>query len=158
MNEEMDSLFDEEEGFDDFDFILDDPEEVEPIAPGHESVTLESQNELDDLMENIEEEKPLLKMGPYLPKQDTAYQETEYVDTNGDGSLIPLVLEMPSKPIHDHELAMWDTINDFETGSWSAKAQGIKTGWQSMDDAFDGGIKSGFIIIGGDSNIGRLTL
>ena len=154
MNEEMDNLFDDEEGFDDFDFVLDEPEDVEPIGP---SIEPAPENIQPEETQNVEspEEKPLLKLEPYLPKQDTAYQETEYVDTTGDGSLIPLVLDMPAKPTHDHELAMWDAINEFEVGSWSTKAQGIKTGWQSMDDAFDGGIKSGFIIVGGDSNIGK---
>lgn len=155
MNKDIDDLFDDDEGFDDFNFTLEEAEDIDPIGPSIEPNLQVELPEETPINHATEPEKPILKMGPYLPTQDTAYQETEYVDTTGDGDLVPLVLDMPAKPIHDHEVAMWDTINEFEMGSWSSKAQGIKTGWKSMDDAFDGGIKSGFIIVGGDSNIGK---
>ena len=47
------------------------------------------------------------------------------------------------------------TIDEFENNAWQAKNTGIKTGFDSVDKAFDGGLYPGFIIIGGDSNLGK---
>jgi replicative DNA helicase len=93
-------------------------------------------------------------IGPYLPKQDNSYVETEQIAVQGQQP-VTFQFTVPSKPVHQHEVEMWDIINKFETDSWSPTNTGLKSGWTSVDNAFDGGIKSGFIIIAGDSNIGK---
>lgn len=64
---------------------------------------------------------------------------------------------LPVKPVdlYDHQAEMWDVIDGFEDRAWSARHQGILTGWPALDKAFEGGIKTGWILIGGDSNIGK---
>lgn len=59
--------------------------------------------------------------------------------------------------LHEHEGEMWDTLNDFEHRAWNARNTGIKTGWKDIDDAFEGGLKTGWILIAGDSNIGKTS-
>lgn len=63
----------------------------------------------------------------------------------------------PPKHLREHELEMWETINDFERGAWSSKNSGIPTGWKGIDDALDGGLQTGFHLVGGDSNIGKTS-
>ncbi len=92
--------------------------------------------------------------GPAIPSQDTTYEENCVIDT-GSGNPIPVKYVYPSKPTEDYELAMWQTIDDFETKAWSQKNKGLTTGFPLIDKAFDGGLHPGFIIIGGDSNLGK---
>ena len=92
-------------------------------------------------------------------------EETKHVDgeieANGlEDAIAEANQEVPMKPalkaedLHDHELAMWNTIDKFEQRAWSGKVQGIKTGWSHLDNAFDGGLHTGWYVVAGDSNIG----
>jgi replicative DNA helicase len=93
-------------------------------------------------------------IGPYIPKYDTSYKETEKIIIPGQQPYV-FSYQVPAKPTEDYETEMWDAINKFETEAWSPSNVGLKSGWSSIDNAFDGGIKPGFIIIAGDSNIGK---
>ena len=92
--------------------------------------------------------------GPAIPTQDSAYTDSCSIQI---GNTLPnnAVFRYPSKPTTDYELAMWNTLDNFETNAWQAKNVGIKTGFDSVDKAFEGGLFPGFIIIGGDSNLGK---
>lgn len=57
--------------------------------------------------------------------------------------------------LFQHQEEMWDVIDSFEQRAWSTQNTGIPTGWQDFDKAFDGGLKTGWIIIAGDSNMGK---
>lgn len=67
--------------------------------------------------------------------------------------------EFLSKPtsLLDHQAEMWDTIDSFEDRAWNARNTGITTGWADFDAALEGGLKTGWILIGGDSNIGKTS-
>lgn len=92
---------------------------------------------------------------PFLPKHDNGYSETIRIDLAEHG-IKDVVFDIPPKPKLEHEIEMWDTINRFESDSWSPKKLGLKSGYSSVDKAFDGGIRSGFYIIGADSNVGKM--
>ena len=92
---------------------------------------------------------------PYIPTNDGGY--TEFLDINlADKGSKQVKLNVPAKPSLPHEVDMWNIINNFETESWSPKKKGLDTGWESINKAFDGGIKPGFIIIAADSNVGKI--
>lgn len=93
-------------------------------------------------------------VGPSLPKSDNSYLEIERIPIKGQKPLV-FKIQVPAKPTLENEAEMWDTINTFETKAWDTTNAGLRTGWPSIDKAFDGGIKTGFIVIGGDSNIGK---
>lgn len=93
--------------------------------------------------------------GPAIPSQDNAYEENNCSLDMGNGKAVPVKFAYPNKPTEDYELAMWQTIDDFETKAWSQKNKGLTTGFPAIDKAFDGGLHPGFIIIGGDSNLGK---
>lgn len=92
--------------------------------------------------------------GPFIPNYDQPHIETETVNLPGQQ---PIVIQytVPAKPTLSHEEEMWDAINQFETDAWNPLNTGLKTGWAEIDKAFDGGLKSGFTMIAGDSNIGK---
>lgn len=92
--------------------------------------------------------------GPAIPTQDTSYEENNCTIDTGNGQ-IPVKFTYPSKPVEDYELAMWQTIDDFETKAWSQKNQGLKTGFHNIDKAFGDGLLPGFVIIAADSNVGK---
>ena len=93
--------------------------------------------------------------GPAIPSQDNAYEENNCSLDMGNGKAVPVKFAYPNKPTEDYELAMWQTIDDFETKAWSQKNKGLTTGFPAIDKAFDGGLHPGFVIIGGDSNLGK---
>lgn len=68
----------------------------------------------------------------------------------------PTLVKKP-KNLLPHEDAMWDVIDAFEDRAWSNAATGIPTGFKDLDKAFDGGWQTGWILIGGDSNIGKTS-
>lgn len=102
------------------------------------------------MFENINKE--LTK--PFLPKCDTGYKETIKIDLLEHGTR-DVVFDIPPKPILEHEIEMWDTINKFESDSWSPRKVGLKSGFSSIDKALDGGVKPGFYIVAADSNVGK---
>lgn len=67
-----------------------------------------------------------------------------------------LILNAPSH-LPEYQREMWDTLNDFERRSWSRGNKGFTTGFKGIDDALDGGLQTGFHLIGGDSNIGKTS-
>lgn len=104
---------------------------------------------------NIVIENPYI-YGPAIPKQDIDYKETGCKIMIPGSGPVNVNFEYPNKPQQDsYEFDMWNTIDEFENKAWSQKNKGLATGWKTIDDAFDGGIHPGFIIIGGESNIGK---
>lgn len=93
--------------------------------------------------------------GPAIPSQDTAYEESDCSIDIGGVTPTQIKFSYPSKPTEDYELAMWQTIDDFETKAWSQKNIGLTTGFPLIDKAFDGGLHPGFVIIAADSNVGK---
>lgn len=79
------------------------------------------------------------------------------IPTEPDDSTIPETIKPKPEVIADHEGEMWDVINAFEDRAWNARNVGISTGWPDFDKAFDGGLKTGWIIVGGASNIGKTS-
>ena len=57
--------------------------------------------------------------------------------------------------VPDYQKEMLDVINGFEKRAWSNTATGIPTGFEALDKALDGGWQTGWILVGGDSNIGK---
>ena len=93
--------------------------------------------------------------GPAISASDNAYVDTSCSIQIGNTNPENISFKYPQKPNTDYELAMWDTLDGFETKAWQTKNIGIKTGMNCIDTAFDGGLFPGFIIIGGDSNLGK---
>jgi replicative DNA helicase len=91
---------------------------------------------------------------PYIPKDDNGYIETIEIDLKENGTR-NVDFKIPPKPLMKHELEMWDTLNAFENESWEPKTRGLDTGFESINKAFDGGLKPGFIVIAADSNVGK---
>lgn len=117
---------------------------------------------LDDLFASIDEptvpsQNTTSSMGAFVTDRDEAYTEYETIEIPGQQPL-KVKYNVPSRPILSHELEMWNIINDFELNSWSPNNNGLRSGFKGFDDAFDGGIKPGFVVIGGDSNLGKSGL
>lgn len=93
--------------------------------------------------------------GPAITTQDMAYSDSSCILTIGNTNPQNITFNYPQKPTTDYELAMWNTLDSFETNAWQAKNVGIKTGYTSIDKAFEGGLFPGFIVIAGDSNLGK---
>ena len=93
---------------------------------------------------------------PAIPIQDTTYQETSIIDLNGQQKVINFVY--PDKPTEEYKLKMWETLDKFEQEAWSPSNVGVKTGYDCIDKAFDGGLYPGFTVIAGDSNLGKTAL
>lgn len=92
--------------------------------------------------------------GPVISSQDEAYTDSSCT-VDMAGTIKNIDFSFPDKPTEQYELSMWDTIDAFENRAWSQKNVGLKTGFDCVDNAFDGGLFPGFIIIGGDSNLGK---
>lgn len=90
---------------------------------------------------------------PTIPTCDQSYQETSVVSMNGQANQISFTY--PSKPTEEYQLPMWETIDNFERTAWSPSNIGIKTGYDCVDKAFGGGLYPGFVVIAGDSNLGK---
>ena len=93
--------------------------------------------------------------GPAICSQDIAYTDSSCVVQIGNTTPNNITFNYPQKPVDDYELAMWNTLDNFETNAWQAKNVGIKTGFDCVDKAFEGGLFPGFIILAGDSNLGK---
>lgn len=91
---------------------------------------------------------------PYIPKHEVAYSEDIKIDLAEKG-IKNIKINIPATPSLKHEKEMWDILNEFENEAWSPKKKGLDTGFESINKAFDGGIKPGFIIIAADSNVGK---
>lgn len=93
--------------------------------------------------------------GPAIGSQDAAYSDSSCTLQVGNTSPSNVTFNFPQKPTEDYQLAMWDTLDTFESGAWQTKNVGIKTGFDCVDKAFEGGLFPGFIILAGDSNLGK---
>ena len=62
------------------------------------------------------------------------------------------------KPQREYAKDFFEEINKFEDESWEPNSIGLKSGFKSIDEAFDGGMKPGFYVLAGDSNIGKSGL
>lgn len=93
--------------------------------------------------------------GPTIGVQDAAYTDSSCSVQIDNTASNPVVFNFPQKPTENYELAMWNTLDTFESGAWQAKNVGIKTGFDCVDKAFEGGLFPGFIILAGDSNLGK---
>ena len=94
---------------------------------------------------------------PFITDSNTEYTKEVTVETVSKG-IEKFTIEIPAKPVEKYQQTMWNNINEFEKESWEAKRKGFDTGFKSFNKAFDGGLKSGFIIIAGDSNIGKSAM
>lgn len=81
----------------------------------------------------------------YIPPDQIEIQSPYYNNTPKPVTLLP------------HQEAMWDTLDEFEEMAWSDANTGVKTGWADFDNALDGGFKSGWVIVGGASNVGKTS-
>lgn len=95
--------------------------------------------------------------GPVINKLETAYTDSS-CSINIGGTVKNLEFKFPDKPTEEYELAMWNTLDTFEKNAWEAKNVGITTGFKTIDDGFEGGLFPGFIVIGGDSNLGKSAM
>lgn len=95
--------------------------------------------------------------GPSILNNEEEYIENIVIEIP-DKKPIIAKFKIPAKPKHEHEVKMWDKINKFEERTWDKNKVGYKTGFESLDKAFDGGLKPGFIIIAADSNIGKTAV
>ena len=93
--------------------------------------------------------------GTAIPTQDQACTDSSCVIQIGQTAPSNITFNYPQKPTEDYELAMWNTLDNFESNAWQAKNVGIKTGFDCIDKAFEGGLFPGFIILAGDSNLGK---
>lgn len=93
---------------------------------------------------------------PSIPQQPQSYIESSIIDLNGQTKQVDFVY--PQKPVEDYQLAMWDTLDKFESEAWSPNNTGIRTGYSCIDKAFDGGLYPGFTVVAGDSNLGKTAL
>lgn len=111
------------------------------------------ENSLLDLIFKEETPKDEDTIKAFIPIKDTGYIEYETVNIPGKPPVI-IEYDVPPKPKLQHEIEMWDIINEFEVAACSPKNKGLYSGFKGIDEGFDGGIKPGFIVIGGDSNLG----
>lgn len=93
--------------------------------------------------------------GPTINANDQGYTDSSCSVQIDQTQPENITFEFPDKPTEEYELGMWQTIDEFESNAWQKKNTGIKTGFDSIDNALDGGLYPGFIIIGGDSNLGK---
>ena len=93
--------------------------------------------------------------GPAIPAQDTAYTDSSCLITIGNQNPHNVTFNYPAKPTEDYQIDMWNTLDSFEQQAWSQKNIGLKSGFDCIDKAFDGGLYPGFIILAGDSNLGK---
>lgn len=90
---------------------------------------------------------------PFIPKSEEGYTEKLQIQVGDE--VKTLSLDIPKKSTINFQSEMWDIIDKFETDCWSEQRGGLDTGFKTLNDAFDGGLKPGFIIIAADSNIGK---
>lgn len=107
----------------------------------------DEESKLDIIIEN-----PIF-YGSAVPKQETSYTETSHINYNGIDKQLDFTY--PDKPTLSHQAEMWETLNKFENKAWSDKNSAIKTGYDMIDKGFDGGLYPGFIVVAGDSNLGK---
>lgn len=109
-------------------------------------------NDLNDISDIKRSSRTLFKPAIYNLKEETEIRECVEIAPN---SFRNIVYHVPGTPTLDYEKQMWDKVDTFEKDVWSHKNLSVKTGFDMFDMAFDGGLKPGFVIVGGDSNLGK---
>lgn len=130
------------------DDLLDWMTEEDDVVPEAEDIFDTFYKEDNDTDEVINDKSNI------TVDEDGVEYEEETFDMPGSAP-VTVKYVVPKKPTLDYEVEMWDTIDQFEKDAWAPKSLGLKSGWKQIDDAFDGGVKSGFIVVGGDSNLGK---
>lgn len=90
---------------------------------------------------------------PYIPNTQYGGFDIDYV-MDGNPNKIHIDINKPNYNLAP-EVSMLNTLDKFEKTSWSPTNKGIKSGFTSLDNAFDGGIKPGFTMLAADSNLGK---
>jgi replicative DNA helicase len=85
-----------------------------------------------------------------------AEEDTEELTQPIHSLMKPPITQRPVD-LRDHENEMWDVIDAFEDRAWSSTNKGYGTGWRQLDDVFEGGLKTGWVVVAGDSNIGKTS-
>ena len=108
-------------------------------------------------MENLDLEKMNKDLKqPFIADKDVNHVKKVTVETVQETKTFDI--EVPAKPTEEYQKAWWNTINKFETKSWEPKRKGLDCGFKSINNAFDGGIKTGFIVIAAESNTGKSAM
>lgn len=89
-------------------------------------------------------------------RKEAAAARKQTNPTLANAAATPTSVKKP-KNLLPHASQMWDTIDAFEQRAWSNVATGIPTGFKGLDKALDGGWQTGWILVGGDSNIGKTS-
>lgn len=90
---------------------------------------------------------------PFITNSETAFTKHIKVETMQETKTVDI--EVPAKPTEEYQQGMWNTINEFEQTSWEPKRKGLDCSFKSINKALDGGIRTGFIIVAGESNTGK---
>lgn len=92
--------------------------------------------------------------GPAIPKQNAAYTEGNCTVSIA-GNTKNITFSYPDAPQEEYQANMWRVLDAFENRAWAPHNKGLQSGYACVDKAFDGGIYPGFIIVAGDSNLGK---
>lgn len=143
-----------------FEFFEELDEELDEVET-EEVETEEDKNEQE--RQASKEERKREKMAKLQKRKESmaAKKRTDDAPTLGNASTSGVQgrANNVKKPtgLFPHEEQMWDTIEAFEDRAWSTTATGIPTGFAGIDKALDGGWQTGWILVGGDSNIGKTS-
>lgn len=136
------------------DIFNDDEDDFESFSPSSEESLFKEEFSPQKIVDENAPVDDRKEFGAIIPIGDGGYQQEKIVEIEGQNP-IKVKLNIPKKPKLEHEIKMWDKLNRFEQDVWSPTNKGFKSGFDSIDKAFDGGIKPGFIVIAGDSNLGK---
>lgn len=133
----------------------DDPETDEEDDESDREEELDEEYEDDDEEGKDGQEKGKAKKGTDAKGEKETTGKSQ-APTLGNAQVGP---KKPKKPkrLPQHQSEFWDVIDAFEDRAWSSTATGIPTGFKGLDKALDGGWQTGWILVGGDSNIGKTS-
>lgn len=94
---------------------------------------------------------------PFLPDCGHDFTNKSVIKIEGQKDIY-IEHKVPAKPTIKFEQESWEDIDKFEKEAWMPNKTGYKTGFSNIDKALDGGLKAGFYIIAGDSNIGKSAI
>lgn len=149
LQEQTKDINTQEQVPDDFKSFINDNEividEIEKIPAGH-GISLYDLNE----KVNVDFSNPNI----FKPMIGGDFLRTEFVTVDTIHGSRSVMINVPGKPQEDYAKGMWETLNRFDTEAWN-DITAIKTGFDGIDKAFDGGLQAGFIVVAADSNIGK---
>lgn len=123
------------------DEVLDDEELESDMDEDEEDDSFDVEDEEDD------EGESEINDAPFDEDEDDAFEDEEDAEEEDD--------EPQRSYLLPHQQEMLHTIDRFEERAWSEVATAISTGFAGLDKALDGGWQTGWILVGGDSNIGK---